>query len=242
MGGVAPAKFPPPVDPAEEFVGPPTDAEDERIEVGVAIVGGGPAGLACAIRLTQLLENEPELTEKLGEVPGGRDREGQDARRAPAVGRQHAPVGDAGAVPGHGRVRVADAVEGRQGRRLPADREAGAAAEADAAELPQPRQLRGVGRAARALPVREGRGGGRLHPARDHRRQAAGRGPHRGRRAHRRQGPRPGRQAAPQLRARLGRDGEGDGGRRGHARPPDAARRWTTTTCTARTRSAGSSA
>jgi electron-transferring-flavoprotein dehydrogenase len=67
--GVAPAKFPPPVDPGQEFIGPPTDPEEERIEVGVAIVGGGPAGLACAIRLTQLLEHEPELTEKLGEVP-----------------------------------------------------------------------------------------------------------------------------------------------------------------------------
>ena len=69
MRGVPPAEFPPPVDPAHEFVGPPTDPEDERIEVGIAIVGGGPAGLACAIRLTQLLENEPELSEKLGEVP-----------------------------------------------------------------------------------------------------------------------------------------------------------------------------
>src|SRR6185503_5507226 len=68
MTKVAPAQFPPPLDLAE-FVGPPTDAEDERIEVGVAIVGGGPAGLACAIKLMQLLENEPELTEKLGEVP-----------------------------------------------------------------------------------------------------------------------------------------------------------------------------
>jgi len=66
---VAPSEFPPPVDAAREFVGPPTDSEDERIEVGVAIVGGGPAGLACAIRLTQLLENEPELAESLGEVP-----------------------------------------------------------------------------------------------------------------------------------------------------------------------------
>src|SRR6188474_2854995 len=66
---VAPAEFPPPVDPAAEFVGPPTDPEDERIEVGVAIVGGGPAGLACANKLMQLLEDEPELTEKLGEVP-----------------------------------------------------------------------------------------------------------------------------------------------------------------------------
>ena len=52
-----------------EFLGPPTDAEDERIEVGVAIVGGGQAGLACAIRLLQLLEDDPETTESLGEVP-----------------------------------------------------------------------------------------------------------------------------------------------------------------------------
>ena len=65
----APSQFPPPVDPVAEFVGPPTDAEDERIEVGVAIVGGGQAGLACAIRLLQLLEDDPELTERLGEVP-----------------------------------------------------------------------------------------------------------------------------------------------------------------------------
>jgi electron-transferring-flavoprotein dehydrogenase len=70
MPPVAPAECcPPPVDPAHEFVGPPTDPEEERIEVGVAIVGGGPAGLACAIRIMQLLEAEPELAEALGEVP-----------------------------------------------------------------------------------------------------------------------------------------------------------------------------
>ncbi|HEY3552583.1 MAG TPA: NAD(P)/FAD-dependent oxidoreductase, partial [Solirubrobacterales bacterium] len=68
-GHVAPSDYPPPVDSASEFVGPITDAEDDRIEVGVAIVGGGQAGLACAIRLLQLLEDDPELTEKLGEVP-----------------------------------------------------------------------------------------------------------------------------------------------------------------------------
>src|SRR6476661_6303065 len=67
--GIAPAEFPPPVDPAEDYVTEPTDPEEERIEVGVAIAGGGPAGLACAIKLMQLLEGEPELTEKLGEVP-----------------------------------------------------------------------------------------------------------------------------------------------------------------------------
>jgi electron-transferring-flavoprotein dehydrogenase len=57
------------VDSAKEFIGQPTDPEDERIEVGVAIVGGGQAGLSCAIRLLQLLEDDPDLTEKLGEVP-----------------------------------------------------------------------------------------------------------------------------------------------------------------------------
>jgi electron-transferring-flavoprotein dehydrogenase len=68
MPAVAPAEFPPPFD-SNDVIGPPTDAPDDRIEVGVAIVGGGPAGLACANKLLQLLENEPELTEKLGEVP-----------------------------------------------------------------------------------------------------------------------------------------------------------------------------
>jgi electron-transferring-flavoprotein dehydrogenase len=65
----APVEFPPPVDSAKEFVGAPTDPEDERIEVGVVIVGGGPAGLACAIRLTQLLAEDEAMLESLGEVP-----------------------------------------------------------------------------------------------------------------------------------------------------------------------------
>jgi electron-transferring-flavoprotein dehydrogenase len=65
----APVEFPPPVDSAKEFVGAPTDPEDERIEVGLAIVGGGPAGLACAIRLTQLLAEDEAMLESLGEVP-----------------------------------------------------------------------------------------------------------------------------------------------------------------------------
>jgi electron-transferring-flavoprotein dehydrogenase len=68
MAAVAPSEFPPPFD-SDSVIGPPTDAPEDRIEVGVAIVGGGPAGLACANKLMQLLEDEPELTEKLGEVP-----------------------------------------------------------------------------------------------------------------------------------------------------------------------------
>ena len=68
-GGVAPAAYPPSVDPAEEFIAAPTAPEDERIDVGVAIVGGGPAGLACANRLLALLADDQELTERLGEVP-----------------------------------------------------------------------------------------------------------------------------------------------------------------------------
>src|SRR5919198_1043854 len=65
----APIEYPPQVNPPAEFIGPPTDPEEERIEVGVAIVGGGPAGLACALRLSQLLAQDESLTESLGEVP-----------------------------------------------------------------------------------------------------------------------------------------------------------------------------
>src|SRR3954467_8240800 len=68
-GAVAPSAFPPPVDPVGEFVKRELDAEDERIEGGVAIVGGGTAGLATANRLLQLLGDDPETMEKLGEVP-----------------------------------------------------------------------------------------------------------------------------------------------------------------------------
>lgn len=67
--GHAPAEFPPPVDPLTEFIAAPEAGEDEAIEVGVAIVGGGPAGLAAANRLLQLLADDPELMEQLGEVP-----------------------------------------------------------------------------------------------------------------------------------------------------------------------------
>jgi electron-transferring-flavoprotein dehydrogenase len=63
-----PAEYPPPFN-VSEAIGVPTDPPDERIDVGVLIVGAGPAGLACAIRLGQLLEEEPQVAVRLGEVP-----------------------------------------------------------------------------------------------------------------------------------------------------------------------------
>ncbi|MDX6648029.1 MAG: electron-transferring-flavoprotein dehydrogenase [Miltoncostaeaceae bacterium] len=65
---VIPANYPPPFR-ASDYVVKPKAPEDERIEVGVLFVGGGPAGLAGAIRLGQLLAEAPDLAEQLGEVP-----------------------------------------------------------------------------------------------------------------------------------------------------------------------------
>ncbi len=65
---VKPASFPPPVEPGE-FVGGRTDAPDAGVDVGLLVVGGGPAGLAAAIRAGQLLSENPALGEHLGDAP-----------------------------------------------------------------------------------------------------------------------------------------------------------------------------
>jgi electron-transferring-flavoprotein dehydrogenase len=65
---VRPSEFPPPWSPSEAIIAP-SDPVDERIEVGFLIVGAGPAGLAAAVRLGQLMEEDPATAERLGEVP-----------------------------------------------------------------------------------------------------------------------------------------------------------------------------
>src|SRR4051794_8523932 len=68
-GHHAPSEFPPPVNSVDDFIKRGLDAEEGPIEVGGAIAGGGPAGPAPANRLLQLLADDPELMEQLGEVP-----------------------------------------------------------------------------------------------------------------------------------------------------------------------------
>ena len=76
----------------------------------MAIVGGGQAGLACAIRLLQLLEDDPELMEKLGEVPVAVLEKGKVAGAHQLSGAVMNPVVDPAAVPGlrPGEARVAE--------------------------------------------------------------------------------------------------------------------------------------
>lgn len=63
-----PSTFPPNY-ATSDYISPVDSPEERRLPVGVCIVGAGPAGLACAIRLSQLLEKEPEVKAALGEFP-----------------------------------------------------------------------------------------------------------------------------------------------------------------------------
>jgi electron-transferring-flavoprotein dehydrogenase len=70
--------YPPPFD-ARDYVAEPTDPADERIEVGVLVVGAGPAGLATALQLGRLLEEHPETAGRLGDVPVALVEKGKQA-------------------------------------------------------------------------------------------------------------------------------------------------------------------
>ena len=175
-GKVAPAAFPPPVDPQKEFVKHGLDAEDELIEVGVAIVGGGTAGLACANRLLQLLGDDPETMERLGEVPvavvekaktcGGHNLSGAVVRPGPLeelfpdLSRED--WRKEGFAFGEVTKEAVYADADRQDR----------AAHPHAAAVQQPRQRGHLGLGAGALPAAAGRGGRCLHPHRDRRHAA----------------------------------------------------------------------
>jgi electron-transferring-flavoprotein dehydrogenase len=69
LAGARPADHPPPIDTQRELIKRELDCAEDRIDVGVAIVGGGTAGLACANRLLALLADDPPTLERLGEVP-----------------------------------------------------------------------------------------------------------------------------------------------------------------------------
>ncbi|NOX36384.1 MAG: electron transfer flavoprotein [Calditrichaeota bacterium] len=65
---VIPSEYQPPIS-CEEFIARASGDDEESFEVGVLFVGAGPASLAGAIRLAQLLQSAPEVQEQLGEMP-----------------------------------------------------------------------------------------------------------------------------------------------------------------------------
>ena len=116
------------------------------------IVGGGPAGLACAIRLTQLLAEDEALLESLGEVPVALVEKGKGPGSHLLSGAMMNPSAMQKLFPdlpeedwptyGTGATRTRVYLLPNRKRAIPL--------QADAAAVPQPRQPRDVGRPARA--------------------------------------------------------------------------------------------
>ena len=152
--GVVPADFPPPVDSRREFIRRELDGEDDRIEVGVAIVGGGTAGLACANRLLALLADDPRDGGAPRRGAGRGDREGQGCGGHSLSGAVMRPQAAARPVPAISTARRGGAEGFAFGEvtkeavyLLPNGRTQ--AADPDAAAVSQPRQRGRLGRRAR---------------------------------------------------------------------------------------------
>ena len=170
------------------------------IEVGVAIVGGGTAGLACANRLLQLLADDRGAAGALGEVPvaviekaktcGGHNLSGAVMRPGP-LEELFPDLTPRGLAQGGLRLR-----RGRQGGRLPAADRQARAADPAAAAVQEPRQRGHLGRRAGALPAAQAEEAGAYILTETAATQLLVEDGARRRRALRRQGPRQGRRAA----------------------------------------------
>ena len=186
------------------------------------IVGAGPAGLACAIRLGQLLEESPETAERLGDVPVAVVEKGAkpgshllsgavvNPRALRRLFRGRLTMDE---IPSYGEVHGE--------ARLPPDEEHGRCASRRrrrcATTATGSSRCRSSGGSS---PSRRRRPGAAILPetaatAAARRRRA------RARHSHRRPRTRPRRPGARRFRAGLGRRRAADRARRGHAGPPD---------------------
>ena len=161
-----PSDFPPPFS-ASEVIAAPSDPPDERIEVGVLIVGAGPGRARVRDPPRAAARGAPGRGRAARRRAGRGAREGPRARRPPALGRGREPARAAAPLPrprpdrGHALLRAGPGRERLLPDRLERD------ADPDAADDEEPRQLRRLAVAARALARRAGRGGRRDDPAGD---------------------------------------------------------------------------
>ena len=96
---ISPATFPPPFD-WRDFVAEPTDPPDERIDVGVLIVGAGPAGPGRRGARRPAPRGAARDSRAARRRPGRRRREGPNAGRAPPLrARSSTRAGSASSSP-----------------------------------------------------------------------------------------------------------------------------------------------